>query len=85
VDWVSYVTTKLVEDVINHLRLFKAAQAKQEELYLTIQTAGEEVPSLVDCFFSQEHASEGGKMCRERVCKDAAWEQSNHLSSHQLT
>lgn len=31
VDWIPYITTKLVEDAASHLRLFKQSRAKLEQ------------------------------------------------------
>ncbi|XP_022235992.1 sorting nexin-13-like [Limulus polyphemus] len=64
VEWVPYLTTRLVDDFASHLRLFRKSQAK-------LKVKKEEDPGssldLLSIFFDKEFAMEQ-HLCRDLVC-----------------
>lgn len=68
VDWIPYLTTRLVDDAASHLRLFRAARAEVKRA----PTQGEAAaPDLEAAFFDLELAMERNLLCRDRVCIEA--------------
>lgn len=59
-DWVGYLTTRLVDDIAIHLRLFREARTAARGKGAT----GEE---LIDQFFERE-AEKERDICRDEVC-----------------
>ncbi|CAL4059774.1 unnamed protein product [Meganyctiphanes norvegica] len=59
-DWVGYLTNRLVDDVVAHLRLYREARGKARGM----ASATEE---LIDQFFDQE-AEKEKDICRDEVC-----------------
>ncbi|KFM75745.1 Sorting nexin-13, partial [Stegodyphus mimosarum] len=64
VEWVHYLTTKLVDDFASHLRLFRQAQSKLKDSQKRDPTAGINMLSL---FFNFETAMEDN-LSRSLVC-----------------
>ncbi|XP_050689784.1 sorting nexin-13-like [Eriocheir sinensis] len=60
-DWVGYLTTRLVDDIASHLRLFREARSA---LARTGKSGREE---LIDQFFERE-AEKEKDICRDEVC-----------------
>lgn len=58
-DWVGYLTTRLVDDIACHLRLFREARAAARG-----KATSEE---LIDHFFDRE-AEKEKDICRDEVC-----------------
>ncbi|XP_045123507.1 sorting nexin-13-like isoform X2 [Portunus trituberculatus] len=58
-DWVGYLTTRLVDDIASHLRLFREARSAMAR-----GKAGQE---LIDQFFERE-AEKEKDICRDEVC-----------------
>lgn len=61
-DWVGYLTTRLVDDIASHLRLFREARSASRG-----KATSEE---LIDHFFDQE-AEKEKDICRDEVCLKA--------------
>ena len=61
-DWATYLTTRLVDDVASHLRLFREAK-------LSLKNSKKESPArdLVEHFFDKETEKEKD-VCRDNVC-----------------
>ena len=62
VEWVNFLTTRLVDDLTNHLKIYRKAKQRVEESEvdnapLDIETA----------FFQVEHEMEK-EICREQIC-----------------
>lgn len=60
-DWVGYLTTRLVDDIASHLRLFREARSA---LARTGKAGREE---LINQFFERE-AEKEKDICRDEVC-----------------
>lgn len=61
-DWVGYLTTRLVDDIACHLRLFREARAAARGKATTEE--------LIDHFFDRE-AEKEKDICRDEVCLKA--------------
>lgn len=75
IDWIPYLTTRLVDDAASHLRLYRQARAKMKN------GGGERRPTspppqLESFFFDLELAMEENQVCRDYVCLDADNEKS---------
>jgi len=66
VDWVSFLTTRLVDDVASHVRLFKSARYKYK---CPLKEGEARSPDLETIFFDFEVGMEG-EVCRDQVCLD---------------
>jgi len=67
VDWVPYLTTKLVDDVASHVRLFKSARYK----YKCPLKDGEARPADLETIFFDFEVGMEGEVCRDQVCLDS--------------
>lgn len=67
VDWVPFLTTRLVDDVASHVRLFKKArnQLKASKRVETGGGGGGKVVDLESLFFDAEAAMEANQCCRD--------------------
>ncbi|XP_043222117.1 sorting nexin-13-like [Amphibalanus amphitrite] len=63
VDWVPYLTRKLVEDVLLHLRMFRQARIKFRD-----QLDTNKPQDLESIFFDLEAELEKKRLCRDLVC-----------------
>uniref|UniRef100_A0A0K2UHU8 Sorting nexin13like [Megachile rotundata] n=1 Tax=Lepeophtheirus salmonis TaxID=72036 RepID=A0A0K2UHU8_LEPSM len=65
VDWIPYLTTKLVDDVASHVRLFKKARRLMKKERCSDEN--NKLPDLETIFFDAEATMEGN-ICRDLVC-----------------
>eukprot|EP00096_Caligus_rogercresseyi_P016194 TRINITY_DN8769_c0_g1_i1.p1 TRINITY_DN8769_c0_g1~~TRINITY_DN8769_c0_g1_i1.p1 ORF type:complete len:301 (-),score=54.84 TRINITY_DN8769_c0_g1_i1:37-939(-) len=65
IDWIPYLTTKLVDDVASHVRLFKKARRLLKKAKMTGDRS--KLPDLESFFFDSEAMMEGN-ICRDLVC-----------------
>ncbi|KAK9499578.1 hypothetical protein O3M35_002596 [Rhynocoris fuscipes] len=61
VDWIPFLTTRLVDDAASHLRLYRQARARIQAM-----PQGSKV-SLEEAFFDLELTMEGGLVCRDHI------------------
>ncbi|XP_030848222.1 sorting nexin-13 isoform X2 [Strongylocentrotus purpuratus] len=66
VDWLTYFTRKLVDDVASHVRLFRNSQDKLKAIIRSEETIAPP-PDLESVFFDLEIEMENG-ICRDLVC-----------------
>ena len=64
VDWVSYLTTELVDNIATHVRLFKNARNK----YNAPLKEGEARPADLETIFFNYEVEMEGDICRDSVC-----------------
>ena len=64
VDWVSYLTTELVDNIATHVRLFKNARNK----YNAPLKEGEARPADLETIFFNYEVEMEGDICRDNVC-----------------
>ena len=70
VDWVSYLTTELVDNIATHVRLFKNARNK----YNAPLREGEARPADLETIFFNYEVEMEGDICRDNVCLSAEGE-----------
>ncbi|XP_032233860.2 sorting nexin-13 isoform X2 [Nematostella vectensis] len=63
VEWVSFLTTRFVDDITNHLKIFRKARQRLEKL----QKDGEETVDIENLFFQIEAEMEND-ICRDKIC-----------------
>ncbi|KOC61655.1 Sorting nexin-13 [Habropoda laboriosa] len=68
VDWIPYLTTRLVDDAASHVRLYRQARARIKQLR-TKKLQKEE--SLEKIFFDLEMQMENNLICRDLVCTNS--------------
>lgn len=83
IDWIPYLTTRLVDDAASHLRLFRQARTKMK---LGVpagggergwpQAASSSPPHLESIFFDLELTMEENHVCRDHICLDPENEKS---------
>lgn len=62
VEWVNFLTTRLVDDLTNHLKIYRKAKQRVEE------SEGDNAPLDIEtAFFQVEHEMEK-EICREQIC-----------------
>lgn len=61
VDWIPFLTTRLVDDAASHLRLYRQARARVQSM-----PQGSKI-SLEEAFFDLELAMESGLVCRDHI------------------
>ena len=64
VDWVSYLTTELVDNIATHVRLFKNARNKYNAPFKD----GEARPADLETIFFNYEVEMEGDICRDNVC-----------------
>ncbi|KAF4531112.1 hypothetical protein B566_EDAN011137 [Ephemera danica] len=69
VDWMPYLTTRLVDDAASHLRLYRQARAKVKDEEASSSPA-KKTNQLEKHFFDLELAMEQKQLCRDAVCLD---------------
>lgn len=84
VDWIPYLTTRLVDDAASHLRLFRQARAKAKQQQQQSSGAGSEPASLTS------HAGAGGDVASKSggaspVCEHLSVPPSHHQHGHRRT
>lgn len=72
IDWIPYLTTRMVDDAASHLRLYRQARAKMKQSGQTSQLEG--------IFFDLELTMEDNQSCRDHVCTDPESEKSEIVS-----
>ncbi|KOX75581.1 Sorting nexin-13 [Melipona quadrifasciata] len=71
VDWIPYLTTRLVDDAASHVRLYRQARARIKQLR-SKKLQKEE--SLEKIFFDLEVQMENNLICRDLVCTNSIQE-----------
>ncbi|XP_054270445.1 sorting nexin-13 [Macrosteles quadrilineatus] len=86
IDWIPYLTTRLVDDAASHLRLFRQARAKMKGGGSSSTGGGGHgrmpsgggitPPTLESVFFDLELTMEENNVCRDHICLDSENEKS---------
>lgn len=69
IDWMPYLTTRLVDDAASHLRLYRQAKAKVKE-EIAANLPAKKLHDLEKHFFDFEFAMEQKQLCHDAVCLD---------------
>ena len=79
IDWIPYLTTRLVDDVASHVRLFKKARFALQVRSKNLDTDGGKIVDLESLFFDAEVAMETD-LCRD-LASSIQQEELNYLQS----
>ena len=79
IDWIPYLTTRLVDDVASHVRLFKKARFALQVRSKSLDTDGGKIVDLESLFFDAEVAMETD-LCRD-LASSIQQEELNYLQS----
>ena len=79
VDWIPFITTKTIDNISSHIRLYRQAR-KMKWAKSMKDKQGEESSSnqaqhqIEQTFFELEYAASGNKKCHKMMCMDPKYE-----------
>ena len=81
VDWIPFLTTKAVDYVAAHIRLYRQARRKWKDKTANSSEVSNSDSSsnLEQIFFELEFSMNRNKMCRKKVCLDSNHEKGNFI------
>ena len=75
VEWLPFLTTRLVDSVATHIRIYREARSKCRGKQQNVDSQSRNTQKeLENTFFEIELALEKNKMCRRKICVNSDYE-----------
>ena len=82
VEWLPFLTTKLVDNVAAHIRLYSQAKNRGKEQNEKELNSNASAYDIEQIFFELEKAMNHHKLCRKKVCSDSNYEKGLAFQLH---
>ena len=81
VDWLPFLTTRFVDSVIGHIRLYRETKIKLKNKFCNKEDPKIMNQTLLNTFFELELSASVKKTCRRKISMDPSYERGIQLNT----